>query len=353
MTNLYVDPELGAEVVTHSSLKTFRRCPKQYDYKYLQRLKPRMVGTPLKRGVWLHELLETHHNGDDWRIKHRELCAKYDELLDDEKDYYGDLPEDCHDLMRAYVYYYEDDPWKTIETEFTIEVELPNGVVYRGKVDIMFENQFGLWLGDHKSHKTLPGLDFRLLDAQSALYLWAALKKKYEVEGFVWNYVRTHGLSRPRAVVDGTRLYKNLGDTDYHTYGTTVRRLLAEGKLKAVTSEIKEKLAQLKAIRYKPGEPQTSPFFRRDVLEKSGDMLRRVANENYHTVQRIRTYPFDHVDAVERVVDRSCSFSCSYTDLCSVELLGGDSRYIRKSQFRQGDPMDYYQDRAAGEKEGE
>ncbi len=299
----------------------------------------------------MHELLESHHKGEDWRIKHRELCLKYEELLDEEKDYYGNLPQDCHDLMRAYVHYYQDDPWRTIETEFTIEVELPNGVIYRGKVDIMFENQYGLWLGDHKTHKTLPDINFRLLDAQSALYLWAALKK-YDIQGFVWNYLRTEGLSRPKAIQDGSRLSKVMGDTDYHTYGSTIKQLLKDKKLVRVTPDIKEKLAQLKAVRYVPGEPQTSPFFRRDTLEKDSDMLRRVATENYHTVQRIQRYPFDKIDAVERVADRSCSW-CSYKDLCTIELMGGNPRYLRTNNFRQGDPMEYYQDRSGDPKGGQ
>ncbi len=253
--------------------------------------------------------------------------------------------------MRAYVHYYQDDPWRTIETEFTIEVELPNGVIYRGKVDIMFENQYGLWLGDHKTHKTLPDINFRLLDAQSALYLWAALKK-YDIQGFVWNYLRTEGLSRPKAIQDGSRLSKVMGDTDYHTYGSTIKQLLKDKKLVRVTPDIKEKLAQLKAVRYVPGEPQTSPFFRRDTLEKDSDMLRRVATENYHTVQRIQRYPFDKIDAVERVADRSCSW-CSYKDLCTIELMGGNPRYLRTNNFRQGDPMEYYQDRSGDPKGGQ
>lgn len=344
MSNLYTDPNLGAEVVTHSSLKVFRRCPKQYDYKYLQRLKPVTVGVPLKRGVWMHELLEVHHQGLDWRDRHRELCRKYDELLDDEKDHYGDLPNELAALMRSYVWYYKDDPWTVVETEFTIETELPNGVVYRGRVDALVENQFGLWVADHKTHRTLPDLTFRLLDAQSALYLWALLRKKFGVRGFVWNYLRTTPPSKPRVVKAGDRLYKNLGDTDYLTYGSEIKRLLASGELLKATPEIKAKLAQLKEERYRPGEIQTSPFFRRDYLEKQNDLLRRVAQENYTTVRRIMQYDFSKPDAIERVVDRSCSYMCAYKDLCAVELLGGNPNHLRRSAFRVGDPMDYYQD---------
>lgn len=354
-SNLYVDPAIDQEVITHSAIKAFRRCPRQYWYKYILRLKPRTVGTPLKRGTWLHELLEEHHKGGDWKMRHVELCKQYDELLDEEKDYYGNLPEECYALMRAYVYYYAQDSWNTHKTEHTIETELPMKsatVIYRGRVDILFDDIFGLWIGDHKTHRSLPDLTFRLLDAQSALYLWAALETELPVQGFVWNYLVTTPPSKPRVVKAGDRLYKKLGPTDYHTFGHEIKRLLRAGQLHAVTPEIKQTLARLKAQQHVPGEPQTSQFFRRDRLEKDGAMLGQVVGEMVHTVARIRKYPFHRPEIIERVIERGCEW-CSFRELCTVELLGGDTRYLLKNNFREGDPMEYYQDRVPEKREDE
>ena len=346
-SNLYIDPEIHAPVVTHSSLKVMRRCPKQYDYKYIQRLAPKRTNKPLERGTWIHALLEEHHSGRDWMVEHQRRTAIFDAMFDEEQDYYGDLPNELLILMHAYLWYYEDDPVTCIETEFTIETELPNGVYYRGKVDAIMEDQFGLWIWDHKSHKTLPDLNFRLLDGQSALYLWAAIRKEMGVRGFKWNYLVTKPPSIPKAIKDGSRLSKVMGDTDYVTFKAGVQALMKSGQLSkncVDLDQIKAKLKYLKHQKYRPGEPQTSPFFRRDTLEKSEDMLHRVAMENYHTVQRIQKYPFHKQEAVERVVDRSCTFTCSYVDLCTVELMGGNSRAIRTNNFRERDPMHYYQD---------
>lgn len=350
--NLYVDPAIDKQVVTHSALKTFRRCPKQYDYKYVQRLAPKRVSKPLERGTWMHKLLEEHHSGRDWRIAHNDLTRKFAELLDEEKDYYGDLPAELATLMESYCWYYEDDPWKVVETEFTIETELPNGVIYRGRVDCIIEDQYGLWIVDHKTHKSLPDLTFRLLDGQSALYLWAAIRSKIQVQGFKWNYLRTTPPSRPKALKDGSRLSKVMGETDYLTYSSEVKRLRASGELSKQSTDladIKATIKRLRAQKYVPGEPQTSAFFRRDTLEKSGDMLRRVATENYHTTKRIMAYPFDKQDAVERNVDRGCMYTCSYSELCTVELMGGNPRPVRINGYRQRDPMYYYQDEREGQ----
>lgn len=349
----------GAVITTHSMLKTFRRCPKQAEFKYIHRLKPRMTATPLKRGTWMHELLEVFYKHlkdpvkypETWDVRHARLAAKYNELLDEEKDYYGDLPNQCAALMRSYLWHYVADPWEVVDVEFTVETKFPNGHLYRGKVDMLIRNSLGLWLVDHKNMKTLPDHNFRLLDAQSALYLWAARRSGYKVEGFIWNYLRTTPPSIPKQVKAG-RLSKVLGDTDYLTYRAAIERMMKEGseesdgKRLVLTQDIKDKLVQLKGQRYELGKPQTSTFFRRDILEKDNAMLRRVATENYRTSRTMHSYDFDNPDAVERVVDRGCTFSCSYTDLCTVDLMGGNMIPLLKQNYRQGDPNDYYQDRA-------
>jgi hypothetical protein len=348
MTGLYIDD--GKIISTHSMLKTFRRCPKQAEYKYVHRLKPKLMGKPLHRGSWLHTLLEYYHSPEkgDWREEHQKLAAQFADLFDEEREYYGDLPTECMSIMLSYIWHYKNDPWKVHETEFTLETEFPDGSVYRGKVDALIENRFGLWLVDHKSHQTLPDHNFRLLDAQSGLYLWAALRNKIPVQGFIWNYLRTKPPTKPKLAYAGTakqRLSLGAIDTDYPTYKAEVLRLKSEEGLR-ITPDINAKLKQLASHRYRPDEAQISTFFRRDTLEKSNDMLKRVATENFRTSKRMHSYDFSNPDAVERVVERGCTFSCSYTDICTVELMGGNTRPLLKQNYRVGDPMDYYQDRA-------
>lgn len=345
MPGLYYDESVGKHVVTHSMIKSFRQCPRQTLYKQVDRLKPRITSLPLKRGTWMHFLLEEHHAGRDWMKMHRSLTAKYNEMFDEEKDAYGDLPTECRLLMEAYLWHYEADPWTVHETEFTVEAEFPDGTLYRGKVDALVENQFGLWIVDHKTHGTLPDHAFRLLDAQSALYLWAARKMGIPVEGFQWNYLRTKAPAKPVLLKDGSRLSKKMGETDYLTYTREIRRLKNEYGYR-VNRENVEMQRRLKAQRYVPGEPQLSPFFRRDILEKDDAMLKRVASEAYLTAKRMAQYPFTLRDAVERNVDMfKCTRFCSYRDICTVELMGGNTRPLMKN-YKVGDPQDYYQDRA-------
>jgi len=352
-TGLYLNPDTGRVVSTHSMLKTFRRCPKQTEFKYDMRLKRRLIGSPLKRGTWVHTLLELFHGEEDWEAEHKKLSSKFDEMFDEEKDHYGDLPREIMTIMRSYIWHYQQDPWKVLETEFTIETEWPDGSIYRGKVDALIENQFGLWLVDHKTHKTLPDFNFRLLDAQSGLYLWAALKNKIPVKGFIWNYLRWKAPSVPDLVYKNTRLSKRALDTDYPTFTRAVQKYRRDhGDTFKVTADVVAKQRSLKAQQYRPGEPQTSTFFRRDILEKDIDMLKEVAREAYRTHQRMNDYDFE-APGVERVVERSCTFMCSYTDICTAQLMGGNIMPILKQNYIVGDPNDYYNDRAGEDRDKE
>lgn len=345
---VYVDDETGRGITTHSMMKSFRRCPKQFEYKYVERLKPRVLGRPLRFGTWMHELMEAHYKGEDVEARHRHNTAKFSQYFDEEKDMLGDLPRDTWRTWKSYLWHYENDPWIVHQVEFTLEADLPDGTLYRCRLDMLIENQYGLWIVDHKNHKTLPRLDFRILDAQSALYIWAALKNKIPVQGHIWNYLVSKPPHQPELIQSGARFSKKgLGSTDYPTL---VRAIKKAGFDPADYAAL---LRQLKGRQYVPGQIQTSPYFRRDVLEKSPGLLKRVATEGYRTVQGIKNYRWDKPNGTERVADRSCQYMCSYEDLCTLELLGGETRQLRMQKYKVADPMDYYQDERPGQEGGE
>jgi hypothetical protein len=349
MTALYVDN--GQTITTHSMLKTMGRCPKQTQYKYAERLKPRFAvarDKPLHRGTWLHKLLEEHYAGRDWRVIHGKLTNQFGELFDEERESLGDLPQECAAIMRSYLWHYgadKADPhhgWRIHDTELTLECKWPDGSgVYRCRLDFLAEDEFGLVIGDHKSHKTLPDRDFRLLDYQSALYIWCAWQNNIPVYGFVWNYIRTKTPTTPQLVYRGTpreRLSTRAIETDYPTFVRALRAYDLNPR------DYRDELRYLKGQRWQQGAVQTSPFFRRDILEKDRLMVARVVKAAMRTRDRMHGYDWSDPTTVERTVDRSCLYMCRYKDLCTTELFGGNADNIRRQQFKVGDPLDYYQD---------
>lgn len=341
---LYIDDETGDVINTHSMVKTFRRCPKQTEYKYVRRLKPKALSRPLKRGTWMHSLFETHYQGGDWRETHALLTTQFNALFDEEKEDLGDLPIECKRLMLSYLWHYGlSDPWKVHEVELTLETPFPDGSMYRGRIDMLVENQWGLWIVDHKTHKTLPKFDQRVLDAQSALYIWAAVRNKIPVQGFIWNYARTKAPTVPKLLKNGKALSRAKSiETDYPTLYKAIK------KFNLPMEDYTDKLGALKAQRFQDGAPQNSPFFQRHILHKNDEMLKQVAREGYHTARRMNEYPWDKLGFIERVPDRSCDFMCSYKDLCMASLQFGEKspgvQNMLRQRFTVGDPMEYYYD---------
>lgn len=348
MTSIYRDPESGREIFTHSMMTTMRRCPQQFAYKYVERLKPRRVSAPLKRGTWLHALLEAHYRGDDWEAVHAAHSAAYGELMDEEKDALGDLPSECERIMRSYLWHWregpyrrEDDPrWRVVDVEMMVQVELPDGREYRARIDLLAEDEHGLVVVDHKSHKTLPDLSYRLADSQGLLYLWALRKLGYPVKRFMWNYLRTKAPTKPQMIKDGSRLSARQIETDY----PTARRAVEEYGLSVKDRTINRWLVGLQRQRWNPGTIQTSPFFRRETVERTDDQLERMAASAIHTGNRALEYPWEWPQLVERNTSRDCRFRCSYTRLCETEIFGGNSDNVRRLDFTVGDPLDYYQE---------
>lgn len=340
--------ENGIAITTHSMIKSMRRCPRMTMYKYVDRLKPRSIGRPLQMGKWMHWLLEAHYRGEDWKAVHEKLCEKYGELFDEEKEKLGDLPNDCRELMESYLWHYKADNWIVHEVEFTVQTRWPDGSIYRGKSDMLIEDDYGLWIVDHKNHKKLPEEQFRLLDTQSPLYVWAARRGDPEagidpipVRGFIWNYLKTTAPGKPSLIKDGSRLSKVMGDTTFPVYVRELKKLGLDPR----AEEYAPVVSRLRGDRYEPGKIQSSRFFQRHILERDDAMLSKLAGEAYRTHKRLHSYPFRQRDTVERAVDfRGCQNACSYTRLCQTELHGGITANIMKQDFKVGDPLSYHGD---------
>jgi hypothetical protein len=260
--------------------------------------------------------------------------------MDEEKEALGDLPHEMRRLFNGYMWHYrKDDSWKIHEVEIKVEAELPNGMQFQGKVDMVIENEWGLFAVDHKTHKQLPSMDYRYRDKQSILYIWALRACGIPVEGFIWNYVVPTAPAPLKLKVRGG-LYARQPLTDY----PTALRGLKEAGADLSDPELKAILDSLRKVRYSPDQPQASPVFRRDILEKHDDMIERTVLEATHTAERFAQYAWENRDEVERVNDRSCDW-CSYKFICMAELIGSNAENVRRQMYKEADPFAYYDEK--------
>lgn len=311
-----------------SRIKVFNRCPKQYEYKYIDLLEPKRKSRPLFLGSWVHSALETHYTKGDWRVGHKLYVDQWNKLFKEEKlalqvkgkKLGAPLPELVERIIKSYLWYYRDDGWKPVMVEQILEVETPLVIkgkrfVFKGRLDLVVEDDEGLlWLVDHKTASTIPqATSFHAMDPQLMLYPWAA-KIQYGIDlaGIVYNYVKSKPPSIPKLNKDKSLSRRKIS-TDYPTL---VRFLKANGY---DINDFREVLIPLR---------KKSDFLRRYRLPREPFVTKEILKDTLSTVKRI-----EDTKRFVRVITRDCSRQCAYHNLCRAELNGFDTQMMRTSDF--------------------
>jgi hypothetical protein len=313
-------------LLSNSRAKTFRRCEKQFEFKYVLGLKPKSRALALERGSWLHRLLEVHYDGGDWRAEHKKLSDEFNSLFIEEREELGDLPAECERIMLSYIMNYKDDPdyYRVLDTELDEIITLPNGLKFRMIIDkIVEEPDGGIWIVDYKTVKNFLPPDFMLLDAQLARYFWGAEKFGFKpLRGIIFDEICTKPPTLPEVLKDGSlSLRKNI-QCDYMTYYREIKRR---------GLDVKPYLPHLRYLK-----AQNHKWFRRTPLAKDRPLVRQQMRELIMTAREMRKA--EELGQFPRTPMKDCRWDCSFLEPCTIQLMGGDIsdtlklRYTTRSQ---------------------
>lgn len=193
------------QILTFSSLKVLRSCPRQYKLRFIDKLFPIEQDADVRYfGTIVHRALEVFYgqraaNSDDFELDCRlaldvidEQCKGRDEKPDVKKMWHV-----ARAMVSAYIGHYgKDESWKIleIEKEFTDRIVNPKtGAESRtfdmkGKVDLLLEltdhgEQDGLYIADHKtlSAWTEQEEDKLHMDTQMAVYVYYLRRQGFPV----------------------------------------------------------------------------------------------------------------------------------------------------------------------------
>ena len=316
------------EPVSWSEIKTYQRCPKQWEYKYDQRLVPKGKARPLYLGSWGHAALETHYENGDWKLGFNIYLDDYNKLFEEEREALETkrgrrgrpLPDIITQILKSYFWYHRDDGWKVVAVEQKFEVDTPlkiggKIVPFDGIIDLIIEDREGrLWVVDHKFVSSIPEANsFHGMDPQLMLYPWAAGKAwKMDITGIIYNYVKSTPPTIPQVTKAGAISQRKI-NTDYPTL---YRFLKSNG--------------------YDPGDfrdillplQKRSPFLRRYRLPRTAQVTKEVLLDLLAVAKR-RTESTRRT----RTITRECARQCSFHNLCRAELNGLDTSIMRKKYF--------------------
>lgn len=311
-------------ITGYSMVKSYRRCPKSYDYKYRQKLQRKKPAPPLIRGTIIHAMLNAR-SITGGVLTPRKVLATYEEkygtLFKEEQEVYGEnFLDNIRRVYEGYLRQYgsdEDITWEASE-EF-ISTDLGHGILYQGHLDkrLVTKKDNRRWIMDHKTHKTIPTEEQRFNDYQILMYIWTWNKEhpKEKIDGVIWDYIRTKPPTIPDQLkAGGLSQAKNI-DTDYYTYVKELSRLKVDPRPYEIY------LAELR-------KRSANKFYQRVFLPSPPKAMVEQVVKDFTQTSMI----MHGIDVYPRNPTRDCSW-CEYYRLCNAELRGLDSDFVRKSEY--------------------
>ena len=191
--------------VSYSELADFRQCAHKWYLGYVEKWTPAEVSAALNKGRLFHEVMQAHY-----RLKGGVDSLAIATLLHPEDGEQSDVQNLVEWMYAGYVECYgQDEDWEVLEVEKRDEVNLPiPGGKRRSPIKLVIKiDQLRrhvpsgkIWLWDFKTGARFPnelGLD---LDDQLTLYQWGYEQLGYEIEGIVYDFIRTQRNQGPMAL---------------------------------------------------------------------------------------------------------------------------------------------------------
>lgn len=310
-------------ILSFSSIRDWKFCRQAWHYKRVQKLQRRRKSLPLRRGSIIHDCLELYLKGEDWYPVIEKAQAEYDLLMEEEKEYYGNLPEECERIMIGYEEHWANDKYHTIATELSFgnvkegqePFEIVPGVFITGRIDWLFENDRGIWVGEHKTvGRAIPTEGYRMNELQTAIYIRVCQILGYEPTGVAFDYLLTKPPTVPQLLKNGTLSRNKKIKTDEATY---MQAILDNGL------NPDDYLAELENAR-------RNKFYERRYMPKPEGMVDMILSELQiiaKEMEHLKDFPY-------RLLSRECEH-CEFYTLCQAEMMGLDTHYIRECDFEE------------------
>jgi len=334
-------PDESPIVLSTTAFNTAALCLKKYEYRFIDRLisRPRDVKPTIRRGTWIHRCLELNDHGKPWLS---ELGQMADWATDQGVEGVDELYQNVLHLVDDYLQFWsghenkEGGPYETVATELPVKYMPRPDRGFSATIDRVVRDPRGkLWIWERKTTQDIPDADWRGVDPQTLIQLYAARKEGYECAGVIFDYVRTDPgpvlqVYKPSKQGRGGRLYDSVlsKSVTSRAFDGVVPEIVKNWQTGGdgmdwgvYVQQMRVRLVQDEAwfVRY--------PVFRPDdmVLETMRDVA--TAIRNVENARRSGHY--------QRSVNvLTCRLFCEYSKLCMHEYrLGRPSLAIREELF--------------------
>lgn len=316
-------------------------CLKKYEYRHVDKLipRPRDVSPKMRRGTWIHRALQLHDLGLPWI---EELERMYEWARNHDVPEPTELFDNCRWLVEDYIAFWqghdkkEGGPFTTLATEEKVEFTPVPGRTITATIDRIVKDARGrVWIWERKTTEDIPDSDWRGVDPQTLIQLYAAVQNKWGTSGVIFDYVRTDPgpriqVYKPNKQGRGGRVYDSV-------LGKAVTSRAFEAAIPEITTNWQpgsdyaygEDYAQAMRMRL----VQDEAWFIRYPVLRPDDMVLQTMKDIASAMRHIsRARETNHYARSYHPL--TCRLFCPYGKLCMHEYrLGRPSAAMREELF--------------------
>lgn len=310
-----------------SKLSRIRRCKRLVWYRDIKKLRRKIPSIAPSRGKVLHAALEEYYKGNDWTKPIETMQIDMSNVFDEEREEWARVQGDMYRIMRGYIRTYKerDANIKVLATELEFEVDLGNGHTYGGIIDLIYEDETGVWVRDYKTVKQIPDPEDLYMDVQIFMYFYAAKELGYNPVGVEFDHLRTKVPTQPRLLKNGTLSKDKSIDCDVVTYFEAVKSHGLNPQDYADMVEPLKKKVFYKRTRI-PVKKVTLDIMRGEAMATLGEYeqlqiaAEQLGDRAYYLFPR-------------NMMRQRCSWDCDYFKLCFSELAGMDTSGLIDEEY--------------------
>lgn len=324
--------------LSYSRIKTWKSNHYDHYCKYVRGLRPKGSQSALVRGSMVHACIEAYHNGKSWKKTWKKLSDEfYENHFKEEIESLGDIPQLAYVLLENYFYYYEDsdDELETLENElhFVLPLYEDHDIIINieGYIDSLVKKPDGkVFIRDYKTFSRMPEYSNLQFNFQSSIYIWAAEKLGYKIEGMEWDIIKPKMPTKPTLNKNGTLSKKAIDTTP----------LVAEQTLLELGLDPDDYEDFLDGLSF-------DNYFRRFFIRKNKAMVNAVMEDVIDSAIQIGLYGETWKD-----MNLDAKYMSSYMDLWRTEVSGGDIKPIIKQKYETKEERDGKEGKNKKGKEG-
>lgn len=313
----------GILTVSQSKVKSYRKCRRQHHNKYVLGLRRKVKPRSLMFGSIVHRMLEADANADDPFEMLEKIAENQGKLFRSEREMYGAIVDDIRVIMTDYFKYWEGSKKSVVflrrakkSAEHLFEIDLGDGLKFKGKADAVVKSQKMRWLMEDKTFKRMPDEETRWKSVQSSVYIKALdiLGWWSGIEGTLWNYIGNKEPAIPAILQSG-----KISEAKLNSLPSRV-----EAFIKSQGGKVKEYPKLMANVR----ENQSSWFLRiytplnQTVVDNTWDDFIATAKEMQQFGETSRA----------RTIDQHCNW-CDFKQLCAAEIAGLDVDFLIEREY--------------------